>query len=154
MSGQDESYQDGELLEGGRCDRCGQPDSAVHHRYCPDRIAEEAVEAFWQVVADSHPGVRSGDLDPMDHARFSEVTRQVVTAWQQLNAADLIRRAERANGPYTSVEGDEFAGVPLPEGTRVAWDEPTGEHYPVGLVLAGTGGTFAWMTLAEASKPA
>lgn len=57
--------------------------SAYQARAARDAKAGEA--AFWTAVAERHPEITTGDLDPLETFAFSEACERVIAAWLLLN---------------------------------------------------------------------
>ena len=44
-------------------------------------IIGEAIEAFWFIVATSHPHIKTGDFSPLDYVEFNRACTQAVESW-------------------------------------------------------------------------
>jgi len=44
-------------------------------------IIEEAQEAFWFVIAASHPHIKTGDFSPADYIDFNRACERAVECW-------------------------------------------------------------------------
>ena len=49
-------------------------------------MIQEAQDAFWEVIADRHPEITTGDLDPASAMAFSEACRDVAENWVSANS--------------------------------------------------------------------
>lgn len=49
---------------------------------------EDALEAFWAVIARSFPTAKSGDLSPLATVRFQEFAKGTVREWVGLNVPE------------------------------------------------------------------
>ncbi|HUT97326.1 MAG TPA: hypothetical protein VMW60_04325 [Dehalococcoidales bacterium] len=50
-----------------------------------DEVIEKAQDAFWKVVAESYPEVKTGDLPPEAVLDFEEASQNAVQAWLRWN---------------------------------------------------------------------
>jgi len=53
-----------------------------------DSIIWKAEQAFWTVIADSHPEIQTGNLDPASDIEFCEAMDTVYRRWLQQNRED------------------------------------------------------------------
>jgi len=50
-----------------------------------DEVTEKAQDAFWKVVAENYPEVKTGDLPPEAVLDFEEASQNAVKAWLRWN---------------------------------------------------------------------
>lgn len=50
-----------------------------------DEVIEKAQDAFWKVVAENYPEVKTGDLPPEAVLDFEEASLNAVKAWLRWN---------------------------------------------------------------------
>ena len=48
-------------------------------------IIEEAINAFWFVIATSHPHIKTGDFSPADYIDFNRACEHAVKSWLASN---------------------------------------------------------------------
>lgn len=60
------------------------PQSFFDRAYA-ERVAQAAQEAFWKVVSERFPSVRSGDLSPEASAQYSRACSDAVFQWLRTN---------------------------------------------------------------------
>jgi hypothetical protein len=52
-----------------------------------EALTDEALAAFWDVVAGRFPAARSGDLSPLTTIRLEQMARQAIEEWASFNVA-------------------------------------------------------------------
>ncbi|MFO0966149.1 MAG: hypothetical protein U0793_11275 [Gemmataceae bacterium] len=57
----------------------GKGPDGIYCRFC--NLADEALEAFWEVIVHHFPEARSGDLSPMATVRLSRAAQVAVKEW-------------------------------------------------------------------------
>jgi hypothetical protein len=79
------------------------------------QIIEEASQAFWSVIAKSHPHIKTGDLDPGSVFAFENAATSAVKTWLAFNAPGGVLPdnpdsllAERIAKAKTAFKGYEF----------------------------------------------
>ena len=55
-------------------------------------VTENALEAFWKVVAKSYPSAKSGDLSPHADLSLKRVAESAVTEWVEENVPAKFRK--------------------------------------------------------------
>ena len=48
-------------------------------------VTDKAMAVFWSAVAESYPGIKTGDLAPDQQLKFEEACAEVVNAWKREN---------------------------------------------------------------------
>lgn len=51
-----------------------------------DALLEAAQDAFWEVIAEAHPGITTGDFPPDSRGAFHEACRAALETWRDCNA--------------------------------------------------------------------
>jgi hypothetical protein len=62
-----------------------------------ETIADEAMDAFWQVIARHFPEAESGDLSPLTTIRFETAAKDAITEWILSNVPSA-KQKEVGNG--------------------------------------------------------
>lgn len=63
-----------------------------------EQATQAAEQAFWQVIAERFPLVKTGDFPPDAAIKLSEAMKAAVSTWLSINASE----------PYPEVAGREF----------------------------------------------
>lgn len=71
------------------------PDSAEGHRF--DIVLGEAIDAFWEKIADGYPEVKTGDLDPLSDHQFRASCEVALRAWLWSNVPAISEAWEAAH---------------------------------------------------------
>lgn len=84
----------------GRCDAYGfpLPDLETPEEARIARIAEDAQDAFWAVVAERYPNNEGGDFPADAHFAFERACQAAVRAWAESNVPRFKARFTRAEG--------------------------------------------------------
>lgn len=59
------------------------------HKKRLENALNEAQYAFWSVIAEQYPEIKSGDMMPLDVFAFEEALEKGVIAWLDTNQEDV-----------------------------------------------------------------
>lgn len=84
-----------------------------------DQRVKDAVQAgdtaFWGVIAEQFPEIKTGDFDPPSAAKLLDSLEEAVTTWLRMNSTELWCVLERGDdgplpfGPFETEEDAEWA---------------------------------------------